>query len=415
MDQPLVGPRPTAKARTAVVEELLAKIASLDTDAVCESMLPPGCYTEPDFFAFEQREVFSRIWICIGRVEQVAEPGACLATEVAGEPVLITRSHAGTLHALSAICQHRGEIIPCPEKGRPLRCPLHFWTYDLDGSLSGAPRMGSAEDVLELRRHVRLPELRLELWHGFIFVNLDPHAPPLGPSLAKLEPLWVGYEAAGLKAVPPAMSATPLPWNWKVQVENFTDAYHPEFVHIGTHDFAPSVMAGDGVRFTEMAPGDNAIVRSVPMRAPDGGMMKDGWGPEAAFPSIASLPPAQRRRIYFAMLPPSLTMMFAPNTVAYTLIRPAGVTATFAGSDRVTYGGWLLPQSTIDLPDFLDRCKAVSEGGSKIWAQDVPVNVGMQAAKSSRFLPAGRYGPLERTLQQFNLWLLEKYRQAMAD
>ena len=74
------------------------------------------------------------------------------------------------------------------------------------------------------------------------------------------------------------------------------------------------------------------------------------------------------------MLPPSLTMMFAPGTVAYTLIRPTGVTATFAGSDRVTYGGWLLPQSTMGLPDFMDRCKAVSQGGSKIWAQDVPVN-----------------------------------------
>jgi hypothetical protein len=185
-------------------------------------------------------------------------------------------------------------------------------------------------------------------------------------------------------------------------------------VHIGTHDFAPSVMQDDGVRFTEMKPGDNAIVRSVPMRTPDGGMMKDGWGPEAAFPAIATLPAEQRRRITFAMLPPSLTMMFAPGTVAYTLIRPTGVVATYAGSDRVTYGGWLLPQSTIDLPDFVERCKAVSQGGSKIWAQDVPINVGMQAAKSSRFLPGGIYGPLETTLRQFNVWLLEAYRRAMA-
>lgn len=415
MDQPLVSPCPAAKVRSPVVEALLAKIADLDAASVGEAMLPAGCYTEPDFFAFEQKEVFSRTWNCVGRVEQVAEPGDCLATEVAGEPILITRAADRTLHALSAICQHRGEIIPCPEKGRPLRCPLHFWTYDMAGKLSGAPRMGSADDVLKLRRRVHLPELRLELWHGFIFVNLDMHAAPLGPSLAKLEPLWAGYEATGLKAVPPAMSDTPLPWNWKVHVENFTDAYHPEFVHIGTHDFAPSVMAGDGVRFTEMSPGDNAIVRSVPMRTPDGGMMADGWGAEAAFPPIATLPPEQHRRIYFAMLPPGLTMMFAPNTVAYTLIRPAGVAATFAGSDRVTYGGWLLPQSTIDLPNFIDRCKAVREGGAKIWAQDVPINLGMQAAKNSRFLPGGIYGPLERTLQQFNVWLLEKYRQAMAD
>lgn len=413
MHQPLGGARPAANARSLVVETLLAEIASLDADSACERMLPAGCYTEPDFFAFEQKEVFSRTWICVGRIEQLAEPGNCMTVEVAGEPVLITHSAAGKIRALSAICRHRGEIIPCPEKGGALRCPLHFWTYDMEGKLSGAPRMGSAEDVLRLRQHVRLPEPRLELWHGFIFVNLDPHAAPLGPSLAKLEPLWPGYEATGLQAVPPAMSDTPLPWNWKVHVENFTDAYHPEFVHIGTHDFAPSAMAGDGVRFTEMRPGDNAIVRSVPMRTPDGGMMKDGWGAEAAFPAIATLPQEQRRRITFAMLPPGLTMMFAPSTVAYTLIRPAGVTETFAGSDRVTYGGWLLPQSTIDLPDFIDRCKAVREGGSKIWAQDVPVNTGMQAAKNSRFLPVGIYGPLERTLTQFNFWLLEKYRQAM--
>jgi phenylpropionate dioxygenase-like ring-hydroxylating dioxygenase large terminal subunit len=411
MDTLAIKPR---KFRPAVVEALLAEVATLDEAAVLERMMPAGCYTEPAFFDFEQKEVFARTWICVGRVEQVAEPGDCLATEVASEPVLVVRGEDGTIRALSAICQHRGEIIPCPEKGKALRCPLHFWTYDFQGRLAGAPRMGDAEAVQRLRQRVRLPALRLELWHGFIFVNLDPEAPPLGPSLAKLEPLWAGYEATGLKALPPAMSDKPLPWNWKVQVENFTDAYHPEYVHIGTHDFAPSVMEGDGVRFTEMKPGDNAIVRSVPMRTPDGGMMSDGWGAEAAFPAIATLPPEQRRRITFAMLPPSLTMMFAPGTVAYTLIRPTGVTATFAGSDRVTYGGWLLPQSTIDLPDFVDRCKSVSQGGSKIWAQDVPVNVGMQAAKSSRFLPDGIYGPLETTLQQFNVWLLEKYRAAMA-
>jgi len=58
--------------------------------------------------------------------------------------------------------------------------------------------------------------------------------------------------------------------------------------------------------------------------------------------------------------------------------------------------------------------RAVSEGGSKIWAQDVPINRGMQAAKHSRFLPGGTYGPLETTLQQFNVWLLNAYRRALA-
>jgi len=220
------------KVRSSVVEGLLAEIAGLDEEAVQEKMLPAGCYTEPEFFAFEQAEVFSRTWICVGRIEQVAKAGDCLATEVAGEPVLVVCGEDGVIRALSAVCQHRGEIIPCPEAGKKtLRCPLHFWTYDLEGRLAGAPRMGGAERVQELRKTVRLPSLRLELWHGFIFINLDPDAPSLGPSLAKLEPLWAGYEAAGLKALPPVMSDKPLPWNWKVHVENFTDAYHTEYVH----------------------------------------------------------------------------------------------------------------------------------------------------------------------------------------
>ena len=70
------------KARSSVVEALLAEIAGLDEAAVQEKMLPAGCYTEPEFFAFEQAEVFSRTWICVGRVEQVANPGDCFATEV---------------------------------------------------------------------------------------------------------------------------------------------------------------------------------------------------------------------------------------------------------------------------------------------------------------------------------------------
>ncbi len=404
--------RRITRTRTPAVDSLLAEIAGLDVADGYTRMMPAGCYTEPDFFAFEQAEVFSRSWMCVGRIEQVAERGDCFGADVAGEPVLIARGEDGEIHALSAVCQHRGEIIPCPEKGKALRCPLHFWTYDMQGRLSGAPRMGDADAVAKLRRTVRLPRPRLELWHGFIFVNLDPAAKPLAPSLAKLEPLWAGYEATGLTALPPAMSEQPLPWNWKIQVENFTDAYHPEFVHRGTHDFAPSVMAGDGVRFTEMAPGDNAIVRSVPMKSPDGGMTKDGWGADAAFPAIATLPPEQRSRITFAMLPPSMLLMFAPGTIAYTLIKPAGVTATYAGSDRVTYGGWLLPKSTIDLPDFRERCAAVSAGGTRIWAEDLPINNGMQAAKRSRFLPDGIYGPLETTLQQFNVWLIEAYQRA---
>jgi phenylpropionate dioxygenase-like ring-hydroxylating dioxygenase large terminal subunit len=378
-------------------------------------MLPKQCYTSPSFFAFERDAVFTRNWVCVGRVDQLAEPGDAFAMSVAGEPLIIARGTDGEIRAMGAVCRHRGHVLSCggdQPKGL-FRCPLHFWTYDLDGRLVGAPRMGDA--LAKLRDTVRLPPVRTALWHGFIFVNLDGKAPELAPSLAKVEPCWANYPEADMVTVPPVQATVPVPWNWKIQLENFTDAYHPEFVHRGTHDFAPSIPPGSGVEFTDMADGDNAIMRNVPMLSPDGGMMRDGWGPEAMFPAIAGLSPRQHNWLSFVMVPPNLQLMFAPGAVSYTLLVPEGVEATYASSDRVTGGGWILPRSTVALPDFAERAAAVREGAGKIWAQDVPVNNAMQAGKRSRFMPDGIYGPLETTLVQFNAWLLRAYRRAARD
>jgi phenylpropionate dioxygenase-like ring-hydroxylating dioxygenase large terminal subunit len=391
---------------------LRERLRSIAVEAGAAPMLPRECYTSPEFFEFEREAVFGRSWVCVGREEQIASPGDFLAASVAGEPLLVVRTQERSIKAMSAVCRHRGEVLACTSGNAPsFRCPLHFWSYDLDGRLIGAPRM-PPQEMARLRASVRLPQVRHEVWHGFIFVNLDAQAPPLAPGLAKLEACWQNYPEAAMRAVPPVPAEQPLPWNWKVHLENFTDAYHPEFVHRGTHDFAPSHLPGDGVEFTPMAGTDEAILRSVPLRQPDGGMMRDGWGATAMFPPIRALSPRQRGRLFFAMLPPSMTLVFAPGAIAYTLIGAAAADATYAASDRQTGGGWLLPEETLALPDFAERAAAVREGAGKIWAQDVPVNLGMQAGKRSRFMPEGSYAPLETTLLQFNAWLLRKYQAA---
>ena len=402
--------RTTAESAAGqLVRDILARVPNgLE---LANRMLPAECYTSPEFFEFERKEVFARSWICVGRVEQLANAGDCISAQPAGEPILVTRTQSGDIRAMAAICRHRGQIMPCAGNQKTLRCPLHYWTYDLEGRLIGAPHM-DREETMQLRKSERLPPIRLELWHGFIFVNLDPQAEPLAPTLAKVEPFWAGYEDADLVGIPPRMADTPLPWNWKVHVENFTDAYHPEFVHRGTHDFAPSVLEDGGVVFTDMKPGDNAIVRTVPMLKPDGGMNRNGWGEDPAFPPIKTISAAQRQRLTFVMIPPSMTLVFAPNAIAFTMVSATGVEATYASSDRQTAGGWLLPRSSVELPDFQDRAAQVLEGGAKIWAQDVPENMGMQRGKKSSFAPEGIYGPLEITLIQFNMWLINAYKRA---
>ncbi|MEP4380227.1 MAG: aromatic ring-hydroxylating dioxygenase subunit alpha [Alphaproteobacteria bacterium] len=400
----------------SAVQAILDKLPPPGDHVDGAPMLPAECYTSPEFFEFEKHEVFPRAWMCIGREEQIPEPGDYLFHQVGDEPVLVVRRVDGSIGAMSAVCQHRGQVISSESgaTGRFFRCPLHFWSYDLTGRLVGAPRIEDDETIACLRNSVRLPAVRLENWHGFLFINLDPDARPLAPSLAKVEPFWTGYEAADLVAVPPKMAEEALPWNWKIHAENFTDAYHPEFVHRGTHDFAPSNHPDGGVAFTPMAAGDNAIVRTVPLLRPDGGMMEDGWGEAAEFPAIETLSAAQRSHVTFALIPPSMTLIFAPGAISYQLVAPVGVEATLASNDRVTAGGWLLPRATHEREDFAARATAVRAGAKKIWVQDIPVNLGVQAGKKSRFVPDGRYMPLETTLLQFNAWLLRSYMSARA-
>src|SRR5215470_9591417 len=165
-------------AHGPVVQEILDKLPTTTLDGGSAVMLPRACYTSPEFFEFEREAVFARSWICVGRVEQIAHPGDYLAASVAREPLLVVRTEKGSVEAMRVVCQHRRQVLTF-ESGSvrgAFRCPLHFWTYDLHGRLLAASHMGGPEEVTCLRERVRLRGVRVELWHGFVFVSLDPDA-----------------------------------------------------------------------------------------------------------------------------------------------------------------------------------------------------------------------------------------------
>src|SRR5437867_1844673 len=79
-------------------------------------------------------------------------------------------------------------------------------------------------------RGASLPQLKVELWRGFIFVNFDPAARPLAPTLTKLEPYMAGYDLDSMVTIAPEVTAEPVPWNWKMLLENYIEPYHTQFV-----------------------------------------------------------------------------------------------------------------------------------------------------------------------------------------
>src|SRR6185295_17604930 len=102
----------------------------------------------------------------------VAKPGDFFVQDVGEESVIIACDRGGTIRGFYNVCRHRGTRLCEEERGHSstIQCPYHAWTYGLDGRLVGAPHM---DEVPEFdRTQFSLRPVKLDLWEGFIFVNL---------------------------------------------------------------------------------------------------------------------------------------------------------------------------------------------------------------------------------------------------
>jgi Rieske 2Fe-2S family protein len=192
--------------------------------------LPGWLYTAPEVFEREIEVFFMKEWLCVGRVEEFANPGDYHAMRIAGEPLLLARDNQGRLNAFRNLCQHRGvEVATGQGNAKSFRCPYHSWVYELDGRLAGAPHTKEVEgyDFASCS----LPRLKLDTWGGYVFVNFDPDAIDLG---AYLDVDGVRDFAAFLKPEETRTSdkyVFEVPCNWKFVPENLMDMYHVGVIH----------------------------------------------------------------------------------------------------------------------------------------------------------------------------------------
>ena len=190
--------------------------------------LPPTAFLDKAVFEAETDRIFRRQWMPVARVEQLAEAGDFLTVDLAGVPLVVSRDEEDALHALSRVCRHRAMPVAQGEgNAKAFTCPYHLWRYGLDGRLLSAPAMEQS-DAFD-RGKCGLPSFPVDVWQGFVFVNLDEGAAPLAEHMAGLDAL-VARDGLGDMRIVSSLTF-PSPWNWKVLVENFIESYH----HIGPH------------------------------------------------------------------------------------------------------------------------------------------------------------------------------------
>lgn len=382
------------------------------TDFSTAVTLPPAAYTDPEFFDFEMKAVFERRWICVGRTDQVANPGDFFTITVLGEPLIVARNADGEINVMSSVCQHRGMCVTAPgerpkeewlelppeTKGntRTFKCPYHWWIYDLNGRLIGAPEMNRTEGFK--KSDISLPKVRVEIWLGFIFINLSGDAEPLGPQLAPLEEFLANWHIDEMVTVDPE-NVENLPFNWKIMVENFMEGYHPDRLHAIIHDFAPS----STINYAPYERGMAYMYGHHPTENSEG-----GFNPlqKALFPTIETLTQEERDSVQFAYVPPGLLMGIQCDSAFWFTVLP-----TSATTHTLTMA-YIFPKSTVEHPLFRQTLEFNIKGVEFFNNQDLPANTAVQRGMASRFAPRGRMSWQESVLASFNMWLLDAYREA---
>ena len=215
------------------LEETLQELAALPNDRPMG--MPGDFYTSQEYYEHETRTVLRRGWHCLGREDEIPNMGDYFTAQLLNEPLLIVRGDDGNVRVLANVCRHRG--MPLAEgNGNANRfvCSYHAWTYGHDGALLRAPRMqNTGFDA----KNCRLPEHKLQLWNGFIYVTLDSDETNF--EHPELDALLAPYETASFRLVHVAEED----WktNWKCLVENFMEGYHLSVVHPQTlHGYTPT-------------------------------------------------------------------------------------------------------------------------------------------------------------------------------
>ena len=351
--------------------------------------LPAQYYVSPDYFKREMDHLFGSMWICAGRAEQVAAPGAFFIREVLGESIVITSNAEGRINAFYNVCRHRGTRLCTELQGTfagSIQCPYHSWTYDLDGRLIGAPHM---DDVPDFEKDdYPLHDVAADVWDGHVFINLSEDPPPLADQLANLPAKFRQWRMQEL--VLGHRIVYDVRANWKLIVQNYNECLHCPNLHPGLNKLS-HYLSGENEPLQPTYMGGR-----MDLRAGVDTLSTDGKRRRAPLPG---LPPEDTRRVYYYAIFPNMLLSLHPDYMLVHTLWP------------------MAPDRTINIcewhfhPDEIARKKFSPTDAVEFWdltnRQDWQVCELSQAGIGSRSYTPGPYSNREDLLYAFDRMIVD--------
>lgn len=186
--------------------------------------LPASYYFSEEFFRLEQEKIFKPMPRYHGHELMVPDSGSYHSLAQFDHSKCLI-NNGGKIRSVSNICRHRQAImLQGSGEINSIVCPLHRWTYDLDGKNIGAPHFPG-----EMCRD--LETSNLSSWNGMLFdgdcSNLfaDLRDIPFAKALDFRDYVFHSYQVHNCD------------YNWKTFIEVYLDDYHVDAFHPGLGRF----------------------------------------------------------------------------------------------------------------------------------------------------------------------------------
>jgi Rieske 2Fe-2S family protein len=346
--------------------------------------------TSEAIYQKESASIFSRQWLCVGRLEELDPQSGCLPISIENQNLFIIRDELGTVRAFRNFCRHRGSQLVtdanCSAMGKRIQCPYHAWTYSRSGDLTSAPNMTDADDFDE-KSHGLL-EVTCEVFGGFIWINFNPEQ-PVSQWLQPVAQQFQDWQISDLRITNEL--AYHVKANWKLIFQNYSECYHCPIVHPMLNRLTPYQGSSNELDEGPILGGPMGLAKSSQTMSCDG---------KFAGQPIENLNSDQLRSVYYFTIFPTMFLSLHPD---YVLIHR--IERIDKGNSKVICQ-FLFPPNTSKQQEF------TPDQAFEFWdltnRQDWEVcELAQKGMSDPTYLP-GPYSPLESVVAAFDRnYLLE--------
>jgi phenylpropionate dioxygenase-like ring-hydroxylating dioxygenase large terminal subunit len=185
-------------------------------------------FTSKKFLQKEYELMWSKVWQMVCREEDIPEIGSHFVYSIGLKSFFIVRGEDNQFRAFYNSCLHRGRKLKTQNgSSNQIKCPFHGFTWRLDGELNNIP---FDWDFCHLEnKDMSLPQVKVETWQGFLFINMDDNSPSLREYLGEADNHFERWNLQNCSKVVHVKKR--IDCNWKVAMEAFMEAYHSIATH----------------------------------------------------------------------------------------------------------------------------------------------------------------------------------------